>query len=83
MKNTLNTEQPALKLPALPSGGGSISELRSDVAPAGPEGAATMSIPLPASEGRGYGPALSMTYHSPGGNGPFGGAVWRTEIFVR
>lgn len=68
----LNTEQLSLAPPTLPSGGGAISGLKGDVAAAGPDGAATLSLPLPVSAGRGYAPSLSLSYHSRSGNGPFG-----------
>ncbi|QDL35695.1 SpvB/TcaC N-terminal domain-containing protein [Serratia liquefaciens] len=58
--------------PSLPSGGGAISGLKGDIATAGPDGAATLSIPLPLSTGRGYAPTLTLGYHSRSGNGPFG-----------
>ena len=67
-----NTEQPRLTSPSLPSGGGAISGLKGDLAAAGPDGAATLSIPLPVSVGRGYAPSLALGYHSRSGNGPFG-----------
>ncbi len=68
----LNTEQLRLTPPSLPSGGGAISGLKGDIAAAGPDGAATLSIPLPLSRGRGYAPSLALGYHSRSGNGPFG-----------
>ena len=67
-----NTEQPRLTPPSLPSGGGAISGLKGDIGVAGPDGAATLSIPLPISSGRGYAPSLALGYHSRSGNGPFG-----------
>lgn len=67
-----NTEQPRLTSPSLPSGGGAISGIKGDLAAAGPDGAATLSIPLPVSAGRGYAPSLVLGYHSRSGNGPFG-----------
>lgn len=67
-----NTAQPRLPPPSLPSGGGAINGLKGDIAVAGPDGAATLSIPLPISTGRGYAPLLALGYHSRGGNGPFG-----------
>lgn len=66
-----NTSQPRLTPPSLPSGGGAISGLKGDIA-AGPDGAATLSIPLPVSTGRGFAPSLTLGYHSRSGNGPFG-----------
>ncbi|EMJ9867329.1 virulence protein [Salmonella enterica] len=67
-----NTAQPRLTPPSLPSGGGAISGLKGDIAAAGPDGAATLSIPLPVSTGRGFAPSLTLGYHSRSGNGPFG-----------
>ncbi|WP_440862531.1 SpvB/TcaC N-terminal domain-containing protein [Symbiopectobacterium purcellii] len=67
-----NTEQPRLTPPSLPSGGGAISGLKGNIASAGPDGAAILSIPLPISAGRGYAPSLALSYHSRSGNGPFG-----------
>ncbi|MDI6539539.1 SpvB/TcaC N-terminal domain-containing protein [Pantoea ananatis] len=58
--------------PTLPSGGGSITGMRSEMGSAGPDGAATLNLPLPVSSGRGYAPSLSLNYHSRSGNGPFG-----------
>lgn len=67
-----NREQPGFTPPSLPSGGGAITGLKGDMAAAGPDGAATLSVPLPVSAGRGYAPGLTLGYHSRAGNGPFG-----------
>lgn len=67
-----NTDRLSLTPPSLPSGGGAISGLKGDIAAAGTDGAATLSIPLPVSTGRGYAPSLSLSYHSRSGNGSFG-----------
>lgn len=67
-----NTEQLSLTPPSLPAGGGAISGLKGDIAGAGPDGAAMLSLPLPVSAGRGYAPSLALSYHSRSGNGPFG-----------
>jgi hypothetical protein len=61
-----------INTPSLPSGGGAVTGLRGDIAGAGPDGAATLSIPLPVSPGRGYAPALTLDYHSRNGNGATG-----------
>ncbi|HAS6641375.1 MULTISPECIES: SpvB/TcaC N-terminal domain-containing protein [Vibrio] len=61
-----------LETPTLPAGGGSIGGLKGDIAGAGPDGAATLSIPLPISAGRGFAPSLQLSYHSRAGNSPFG-----------
>ncbi|MBP2170905.1 hypothetical protein J2125_004097 [Erwinia toletana] len=66
------TEALRLNPPSLPSGGGAISGLKSDTPVAAPDGAASLSIALPVSSGRGYAPALALSYHSQRGNGPFG-----------
>lgn len=66
-----NSDNLTLVSPSLPSGGGAITGLKGDIT-AAPDGAATLSIPLPVSTGRGYSPFLSLNYHSRGGNGPFG-----------
>jgi len=66
-----NTGDVTLQSPSLPSGGGAITGGGFTV-PAGPDGSATLSLPLPVSQGRGYAPALSLNYSSQAGNGPFG-----------
>lgn len=67
-----NTDTIKLELPALPKGGGAVTGLKGDMAAAGPDGAATLTLALPVSAGRGYAPALALSYHSRAGNGPFG-----------
>lgn len=76
-----NTEPLSLTLPTLPSGGGAVTGLKGDVAGAGPDGAATLSIPLPVSAGRGYAPTMSLGYHSRAGNGAFG-AGWSCPLMA-
>ncbi|MBD8170346.1 SpvB/TcaC N-terminal domain-containing protein, partial [Erwinia persicina] len=67
-----NSDNLTLTAPSLPSGGGAISGLKGDIAAAGPDGAATLSIPLLVSAGRGYAPSPALSYHSRGGNGSYG-----------
>ncbi|MBD2784169.1 virulence protein [Xenorhabdus sp. DI] len=67
-----NTTPLQIESPSLPKGGGAITGLKGDVAAAGPDGTATLTLPLPISDGRGYAPALTLSYHSRAGNGPFG-----------
>ncbi|WP_067709092.1 SpvB/TcaC N-terminal domain-containing protein [Erwinia sp. ErVv1] len=67
-----SNEQLQLSPPSLPSGGGTINGLKGDMPAAGPDGAATLSIPLPVSAGRGYAPTIALSYHSRSGNSPFG-----------
>ncbi|HAE8171106.1 TPA_asm: NAD(+)--protein-arginine ADP-ribosyltransferase SpvB, partial [Salmonella enterica subsp. enterica serovar Enteritidis] len=38
----------------------------------GPDGLASITLPLPISAERGFAPALALHYSSGGGNGPFG-----------
>ncbi|PHM60735.1 hypothetical protein Xsto_03703 [Xenorhabdus stockiae] len=57
---------------SLPKGGGNITGMGEAMTPAGPDGMANISLPLPISAGRGYAPSLSLNYSSGNGNGPFG-----------
>ncbi|WMU75285.1 virulence protein (plasmid) [Enterobacter bugandensis] len=61
-----------LEAPSLPKGGGALTGLSGQTGAVGPDGAATLSVPLPVSAGRGYAPSLSLNYSSQAGNGPFG-----------
>ncbi|MFZ0218585.1 MAG: SpvB/TcaC N-terminal domain-containing protein [Candidatus Aquirickettsiella sp.] len=63
---------------SLPKGGGTIKGMGEDLNPAGPDGVASLSLPLPISGGRGVAPGLSLTYESSAGNGPFG-MGWQCE----
>ncbi|WP_145522077.1 SpvB/TcaC N-terminal domain-containing protein [Yersinia ruckeri] len=76
MQNVSNLK---LEPPSLPKGGGSIGGLKGDIARAGPDGAATLSVPLPVSAGRGYAPSLQLSYHSRAGNSPFG-VGWNINV---
>ncbi|QHM72688.1 SpvB/TcaC N-terminal domain-containing protein [Mixta intestinalis] len=67
-----NTDTIKLELPSLPKGGGAVTGLKGDMAAAGPDGAAVLTLALPVSTGRGYAPSLALSYHSRAGNGPFG-----------
>ncbi|RJF53339.1 virulence protein [Serratia inhibens] len=67
-----NSDSVKLETPSLPKGGGAITGLKGDISAAGPDGAATQTLPLPISAGRGYAPSLTLNYHSRAGNGPFG-----------
>lgn len=58
---------------SLPKGGGAIRGMGEKFAANPVTGTAAMSIPIPTSPGRSdFGPALSLTYDSGAGNGPFG-----------
>jgi hypothetical protein len=67
-----HSESLTLGMPSLPKGGGAITGLSSTTGAAGPDGAATLTLPLPITPGRGYAPAMALTYSSQAGNGPFG-----------
>lgn len=67
-----NSDTLSLSAPSLPKGGGALSGLSGTAGAAGPDGAATFSLPLPVSAGRGYAPHLTLSYSSQAGNGPFG-----------
>ena len=57
----------------LPKGGGAIRGIGEKFAASPVTGSGTMSIPIAAAPGRaGFGPALSLSYDSGTGNGPFG-----------
>lgn len=66
-----NAGEITLQSPSLPSGGGAITSGAFTV-PTGPDGSATLSLPLPVSQGRGYAPSLSLNYTNQAGNSPFG-----------
>src|SRR5262245_7142073 len=58
---------------ALPKGGGAIRGMGEKFAANPVTGTGSMSVPIAVSPGRsGFGPQLSLTYDSGGGNGPFG-----------
>ncbi|AHJ62551.1 Insecticidal toxin complex protein TcaC [Granulibacter bethesdensis] len=57
---------------SLPKGSGTLRGMSASPGAIGPDGAATLSLPLPISAGRGFAPALTLNYHSGGGNGAFG-----------
>ncbi|CAN7340183.1 toxin [Trinickia sp. LjRoot230] len=66
---------------ALPKTGGAIVGLGESLSPVGPTGMAQLSLPLPISAGRGYAPALTLSYSSGVGNGEFG-IGWRLAVLT-
>ncbi|QOY69959.1 SpvB/TcaC N-terminal domain-containing protein [Pseudomonas sp. OST1909] len=74
--DTLNLQ---VNTPALPKGGGAIQGTGKGWGDVGSSGTASFEIPLPISPARGYAPAMSLTYHSGAGNGPFG-LGWRVPL---
>lgn len=69
---TSSFDRTAITLPSLPKGGGAIKGIGESLGTTGPTGMATMSFPLPVSEGRGFAPQLALNYSSGAGNGVFG-----------
>ena len=69
MQNSTNIQ---VQMPSLPKGGGAINGMGETLTSGGPNGMASLSIPLPISAGRGSAPALSLSYSSSGGNSQFG-----------
>lgn len=67
-----NSEKLTFDAPNLPKGGGAVTGLTGNMGAVGPDGAATFSLPLPISQGRGYAPSLGLTYQNQAGNGTFG-----------
>ncbi len=64
---------PSAPVLSLPKGGGAIRGIDETFRTNPATGTATLAIPLPATPGRsGFGPSLSLTYDSGGGNGAFG-----------
>ncbi|KRP46694.1 Insecticide toxin TcdB middle/C-terminal region [Pseudomonas libanensis] len=67
-----DTHNLQINAPALPKGGAAIQGTGKGWGDIGSSGTASFEIPLPISPARGYAPALSLTYQSGAGNGPFG-----------
>ncbi|EQA5331609.1 TPA: virulence protein [Proteus mirabilis] len=78
-----NSEKLTFDAPSLPKGGGAVTGLTGNMAAVGPDGAATFSVPLPISKGRGYAPSLSLTYQNQAGNGVFGFGWLVGEMSIR
>ncbi|WP_300733028.1 SpvB/TcaC N-terminal domain-containing protein [Pseudomonas sp.] len=67
------TQEPlSVSTPALPKGGGAIQSIGKGWGAVGSSGAASCSLALPISAGRGYAPSLGLSYSSASGNGLFG-----------
>lgn len=64
---------------SLPKGGGAIKSIDEKFSVNTVNGTAALNFPLPVSEGRGYTPAISLSYNSGKGNGIFG-MGWSLEI---
>ncbi len=62
----------SISAPSLPKGGGAIQSIGKGWAAVGFTGAASVSIPLPITPGRGYAPALDLNYNSGSGRTEFG-----------
>ncbi|WP_082242555.1 SpvB/TcaC N-terminal domain-containing protein, partial [Yersinia pekkanenii] len=67
-----NKQQVGVAPLSLPKGGGAITGMGESLGAIGPSGLANLTVPLLISAGRGYAPALALSYNSGSGNGPFG-----------
>ncbi|WP_269765200.1 SpvB/TcaC N-terminal domain-containing protein, partial [Burkholderia ubonensis] len=67
--------------PTLPKGGGALRGMGETLGEAGMTGQAGVSVPLPASAGRGYAPSLSLSYSSDSGNSAFG-LGWQVPLLT-
>ncbi len=67
--------------PSLPKGGGAIRSLGDGLGAVGARGAATYALPLPISPGRGFAPALALTYSSGMGNSDLGFG-WSKTVYA-
>ncbi|MBD8828264.1 SpvB/TcaC N-terminal domain-containing protein [Pseudomonas sp. CFBP 13602] len=70
--NTHHDTPLAINTPSLPKGGGAIQSIGKGWGSVGASGAASFSIALPFSPGRGATPQLGLSYSSGAGNGPCG-----------
>ena len=62
----------SISAPSLPKGGGAIQSIGEGWGAVGLTGAASLAIPLPITPGRGYAPALGLSYSSGAGRTEFG-----------
>lgn len=69
----------SIQPPSLPKGGGAIQSIGKGWGAVGTSGSSSFEIGIPLSPGRGYAPALSLTYQSTDGKTPFGQG-WRMEL---
>src|ERR1700743_1032034 len=67
-----NTPEVSVAPPSLPKGGGAIQSIGHGWGAVGVSGAASLQLPLPISPGRGFAPALGLSYGSAGGRTEFG-----------
>lgn len=79
MEASAEASQFALPETTLPQGGGAIRGLDERFAVNGANGTANFTVPLPVSPARGGEPALTLSYSSAAGNGPFG-LGWSVDI---
>jgi hypothetical protein len=71
---------PAAPSVSLPQGGGAIRDIGEKFSVSAATGTSSLAIPVATSPGRaGFGPSLSLSYDSGGGNGPFG-LGWKMTI---
>ncbi|CAM3456849.1 B component of insecticidal toxin complex (Tc) [Xenorhabdus nematophila ATCC 19061] len=79
MTSTSSSDNLRLIPPTLPKGGGSLQGMPTTPGAMGPNGQAGFQLPFPVSAGRGYSPALSLSYQGGSGNGSFG-VSWHCDV---
>lgn len=72
MNTIQQTAHVTVAAPVLPKGGGALRGMGETLGEVGVTGQASLSLPLPISAGRGYAPALALSYSSDRGNSAFG-----------
>lgn len=73
-----NSDTLKIEKPSLPGGGGTLNGMGESLSAAGPDGTASLTLPLPVSAGRGVAPGVSLSYSSAAGNGAFA-MGWQCE----
>lgn len=79
--NPAKTKSSAIEIPSisLPKGGGAVKGIDEKFSVNAVNGTASLNIPIPVSQGRGFSPAVSITYSSGVGNGVFG-LGWKLNL---
>lgn len=81
--NTNDNNPLSVSAPTLPKGGGAIKGMGEALGSVGMSGLASMSLPLPISPGRGYGPSLALNYSSGAGSTEFGLGWGMSTLAIR
>lgn len=73
-----NPDTLKIEKPSLPGGGGTLNGMGGALGATGPDGTASLTLPLPVSAGRGVAPGVALSYSSAAGNGAFA-MGWQCE----